>query len=65
MKQYRVTYTVDKGDGDDCVLASTDPLYKMKEGMFLGTVPGIDTYVVYPEKQSVNSDEKINPYSQV
>jgi hypothetical protein len=65
MKQYRVTYTIDKGEGDDCVLDSTDPLYAMKEGMFLGTVPGIDVYEVYPEKQSVNSDEKINPYSQV
>ena len=65
MKQYRVTYTVDKGEGDDCVLDNNDPLYAMKEGMFLGTVPGIDVYEVYPEKQSVNSDEKINPYSQV
>jgi len=34
MKQYRVTYTVDKGDGDDCVLDPNDPLYKMKEDMF-------------------------------
>ena len=65
MKQYRVTYTVDKGEGDDCVLDANDPLTKMKEGMFLGTVPGMNTYLVYPEKQSIDSDEKINPYSQV
>lgn len=24
-----------------------------------------DTYLVYPEAQSIDSDEKINPYSQV
>ena len=64
MKQYRVTYTVDKGEGDDCVLDSTDPLYRMKEGMFLGTVPGIDTYVVYPEVTG-EEDRPVNPYSQV
>jgi hypothetical protein len=62
MKQYRVTYTVDKGE--DCVLDNNDPLTKMKEGMFLGSVPGIDTYLVYPEVQG-EEDRKINPYGQV
>jgi hypothetical protein len=65
MKQYRVTYKVDVNEGDDCVLDSNDPLYKMKEDMFLGSVPGIDVYEVYPEKNSIDSDEKINPYSKV
>jgi len=64
MKQYRVTYKVDTGEGDDCVLDPSDPLHKMKEGMFLGGVPGIDVYEVYPERKSKDSDEKINPYSQ-
>jgi hypothetical protein len=65
MKQYRVTYKVDVNDGDDCVLDPSDPLYKMKEDMFLGSVPGIDVYEVYPEKNGIESDEKINPFSQV
>jgi hypothetical protein len=64
MKQYRVTYTVDKGEGDECVLDANDPLYKMKEGMFLGSVPGVDTYLVYPE-QNGEEDRPNNPYSQV
>ena len=64
MKQYRVTYTVDTGEGDDCVLDSNDPLHTMKEGMFLGTVPGMNSYLVYPEVQG-EEDRKINPYSQV
>lgn len=64
MKQYRVTYTVDTGEGDDCVLDANDPLHKMKEGAFLGNVPGMDTYLVYPEVQG-EEDRKINPYSQV
>jgi hypothetical protein len=65
MKQYRVTYTVDKGEGNDCVLDANDPLNQIKEGMFLGSVPGVDVYEVYPEKQGIESDEKVNPYSQV
>jgi hypothetical protein len=65
MKQYRVTYQVDTGEGTDCVLGADDPLHTMKEEMFLGNVPGVDTYLVYPEPQSIESDEKINPYSQV
>lgn len=65
MKQYKVTYNVNTGEGDDCVLDANDPLHKMREGMFLGTVPGVDVYLVYPEKNSEDSDEKINPYSQV
>jgi hypothetical protein len=64
MKQYRVTYTVDKGEGDECVLDASDPLHKMKEGMFLGSVPGVDTYLVYPE-QNGEEDRPNNPYSQV
>ena len=64
MKQYRVTYTVDTGEGNDCVLDANDPLSKLKEGMFLGSVPGIDTYLVYPEVQG-EEDRKINPYGQV
>lgn len=64
MKQYKVTYKVDTGEGEDCVLNPTDPLYKIKEGMFLGSIPGIDTYEIYPERQHQDSDEKINPYSQ-
>ena len=64
MKQYRVTYTVDTGDGNDCVLDANDPLNKLKEGMLLGTVPGMNTYLVYPEVQG-EEDRKINPYGQV
>jgi hypothetical protein len=64
MKQYRVTYTVDKGEGEDCVLDANDPLNKLKEGMLLGTVPGMNTYLVYPEVQG-EEDRKINPYGQV
>ena len=64
MKQYRVTYTVDLGEGDECVLDVNDPLHKMKEGMFLGSVPGVDTYLVYPE-QNGEEDRPNNPYSQV
>jgi len=63
MKQYRVTYKVDTG-GDDCVLDPNDPLHKMKEQMFLGAVPGIETDLVYPEKQG-EEDRPINPYSRV
>jgi hypothetical protein len=64
MKQYRVTYTVDLGEGDNCVLDVNDPLHKMKEGMFLGSVPGVDTYLVYPEQKG-EEDRPRNPYSQV
>jgi len=64
MKQYRVTYTVDLGEGDECVLNANDPLHKMKEGMFLGSVPGVDTYLVYPEQKG-EEDRPNNPYSQV
>lgn len=65
MKQYRVTYNVDTGEGSDCVLGADDPLHKIKEQMFMGGVPGIDAYEVFPEKQSQDSDEKINPFSKV
>jgi len=64
MKQYRVTYTVDTSEGNDCVLDANDPLNKLKEGMLLGTVPGMNTYLVYPEVQG-EEDRKINPYGQV
>jgi hypothetical protein len=64
MKQYRVTYTVDLGEGNGCVLDANDPLHKMKEGMFLGSVPGVDTYLVYPEQKG-EEDRPNNPYSQV
>lgn len=64
MKQYRVTYNVDTGEGTDCFLDASDPIHKMKEEMFLGKVPGISAYEVYPEPSSIDSDEKINPYSQ-
>ena len=64
MKQYRVTYTVDLGEGDGCVLDANDPLHKMKEGMFLGSVLGVDTYLVYPEQKG-EEDRPNNPYSQV
>ena len=63
MKQYRVTYTVDKGDGDDCVLDPNDPLYTMKEDMFLGSVPGVNTYPIYPEDDGYDTPK--NPYSPV
>lgn len=63
MRQYRVTYNV-QGEGEDCILDPNDPIHKMKEGMFLGGIPGVDAYEVFPEKHSVDSDEKINPYSQ-
>jgi hypothetical protein len=36
----------------------------MKEGMFLGNVPGVDVYEVYPE-QVGEEDRPRNPYSQV
>ena len=64
MKQYRVTYTVDLGEGENCVLDANDPLHKMKEGMLLGSVPGVDTYLVYPEQKG-EEDWPRNPYSQV
>jgi hypothetical protein len=64
MKQYRVTYTVDLGEGNGCVLDANDPLHKMKEEMFLGSVPGVDTYLVYPEQKG-EEDRPNNPYSQV
>ena len=63
MKQYRVTYTVDKGDGDDCVLDPNDTLYKIKEDMFLGSVPGVNTYLIYPEDDGYDTPK--NPYSPV
>jgi hypothetical protein len=63
MKQYRVTYTVDKGEGDDCFLDRYDPLNQMKEGMFLGTVPGMNTYLIYPEDDGYDTPK--NPYSPV
>jgi hypothetical protein len=59
-----VTYTVDTGEGNDCILDANDPLNKLKEGMLLGTVPGMNTYLVYPEVQG-EEDRKINPYGQV
>jgi hypothetical protein len=63
MKQYRVTYKVDTGDGDDCVLDSNDLLHKIKDQMFLGKVPGIDVYEVYPEDNGYDTPK--NPYSGV
>jgi hypothetical protein len=63
MKQYRVTYKVDIVEGNDCVLDPNDPLHKMKEGMFLGSVPGIDVYEVYPEDNGYDTPK--NPYSPV
>ena len=60
MKQYRVTYKVDTGDGDDCVLDTNDPLNKIKDEMFLGTVPGIDVYEIYPEEDGYDTPK--NPY---
>lgn len=63
MKQYRVTYKVDTGEGDDCVLGLDDPIHKMKEEMFLGKVPGIDVYETYPEIKG-EEDRPQNPYSQ-
>ena len=62
MKQYRVTYTVDTGE-ESCVLDPNDPIHKMKEEMFLGKVPGMSAYEVYPEVSS-EEDRKQNPYSQ-
>lgn len=64
MKQYKITYKVDTGEGDDCVLDPSDPLHKMKEQMFLGSIPGIETDVVYPE-QVGEEDRPLNPYSKV
>ena len=63
MKQYRVTYKVDTGDGDDCVLDTNDPLNKIKDEMFLGKVPGIDVYEIYPEEGGYDTPK--NPYSGV
>lgn len=63
MKQYRVTYKVDTGDGDDCVLDTNDPLNKIKDEMFLGKVPGIDVYEIYPEEDGYDTPK--NPYSGV
>ena len=63
MKQYRVTYKVDTGDGDDCVLDTNDPLNKIKDEMFLGKVPGIDVYEIYPEDDGYDTPK--NPYSGV
>jgi hypothetical protein len=63
MKQYRVTYNVDTSLEQDCVLDPRDPLYKIKEEKFLGTISGINTYLVYPDDDG--SDRPRNPYSQV
>lgn len=63
MKQYRVTYNVDVSGENDCILGSDDPIHKMKEEMFLGKVPGISTYEVYPEIRG-EEDRPQNPYSQ-
>ena len=63
MKQYRVTYKVDTGDGDDCVLDTNDPLNKIKDEMFLGKVPGIDVYEIYPEEDGYDTPK--NPYGGV
>lgn len=63
MKQYRVTYNVDTSTADDCVLDPNDPLHKMKEGMFLGKVPGVEVYEVYPEQKG-EEDRPILPYGQ-
>ena len=66
MKQYKVTYQVDTGE-EDCVLDPSDPLYKMKEQMFLGSVSGVqstvtyNTYDVYPEDDG--TDLPKNPYA--
>lgn len=65
MKQYKVTYTVDVSGESDCILEPNDPMYKIKEQMFMGGVPGVDAYEVYPERLHEDSDEKINPYSKV
>ena len=65
MKQYRISYTVDTGEGNDCILDSDDPLHEIKKNMFLGSVPGVNSYAVYPERNGLETDEKINPYSQV
>ena len=64
MRQYRVTYKVDTSLEQDCVLDVNDPLYKMKEEQFLGSIPGVDTYLVYPEVKG-EEDRPKNPYSQV
>lgn len=63
MKQYKVTYKADTGEGEDCVLDPNDPLNKMKESMFLGSVPGVDVYIVQPEDDGYDTPK--NPYSQV
>lgn len=63
MKQYRVTYSV-QTDNNDCILDPNDPLNKIKEGMFLGGVPGIEVYEIYPPRRGDESDEKINPFGQ-
>jgi hypothetical protein len=64
MKQYRVTYTVDTSLEQDCVLDANDPYYKVKEEQFLGSIAGVNTYLVYPEQQG-EEDRPNNPYSQV
>jgi hypothetical protein len=61
MKQYRVTYKADTGE-EDCVLDPNDPIHKIRESQFLGTVPGVDAYVIYPEEDGTDSAK--NPYSQ-
>ena len=63
MKQYRVTYNVDISGTDDCVLDPNDPLHKIKDEMFLGKVPGLIAYEVYPEIKG-EEDRTSNPYGQ-
>ena len=65
MKQYKVTYKVDVSGAEDCVLDPSDPMYQMKEQMFMGGVPGVEAYEVWPERRHIDSDEKLNPYSKV
>ena len=62
MKQYRVTYTVNVDESEDCVLDPNDPLNKMKDDSFLGNISGVNIYEVYPEEDGY--DRPRNPYSQ-
>lgn len=61
MKQYRVTYTVDTSTEPDCVLDANDPVHKLLKDSFMGGVPGINAYQVFPEE---TQDRPQNPYGQ-
>ncbi len=63
MKQYKVTYNVDVSGESDCVLDPNDPIHAIKDQMFLGKVPGVNVYEIYPEQKG-EEDRPSIPFGQ-